>query len=64
VKRTFSHLLKFVIIKVTSYLICGPKKWGFHYWFAFPALVLDPPAMLIESKCALEWFTSEEVRII
>jgi ubiquitin-like modifier-activating enzyme ATG7 len=40
------------------------KKWSFHYWFAFPALVLDPPATLVESKRASEWFTSEEVHII
>lgn len=40
------------------------KKWSFHYWFAFPALVLDPPATLVESKRASEWFTSEEVKSV
>ncbi|KAI3779065.1 hypothetical protein L2E82_08526 [Cichorium intybus] len=24
------------------------KKFNFHYWFAFPALVLDPPATLVD----------------
>ncbi|KAJ6893653.1 hypothetical protein NC652_027644 [Populus alba x Populus x berolinensis] len=52
------------VIKVPSYLICRPKKWGFHYWFVFPVLVLDPPAILIESKRALEWFASEEARSV
>ncbi|XP_010529195.1 PREDICTED: ubiquitin-like modifier-activating enzyme atg7 isoform X2 [Tarenaya hassleriana] len=37
------------------------KKWNFHYWFAFPSLVLDPPARLIDLKPASEWFSSEEV---
>ncbi|KAF6176085.1 hypothetical protein GIB67_000179, partial [Kingdonia uniflora] len=36
------------------------KKWTFHYWFAFPALALDPPATLIDLKPASQCFTSEE----
>ncbi|OVA09199.1 UBA/THIF-type NAD/FAD binding fold [Macleaya cordata] len=36
------------------------KKWSFHYWFAFPALVLDPPATLIDLKPASQCFTLEE----
>ncbi|KAJ6979241.1 hypothetical protein NC653_027409 [Populus alba x Populus x berolinensis] len=32
--------------------------------FVFPVLVLDPPAILIESKRALEWFASEEARSV
>lgn len=37
------------------------KKWTFHYWFAFPALVLDPPATLVDLRPASQWFSSEEV---
>ncbi|KAJ8761075.1 hypothetical protein K2173_000754 [Erythroxylum novogranatense] len=40
------------------------KKWSFHYWFAFPALVLDPPAKLVELKPAAQWFTSEEAESV
>ncbi|CAK9152601.1 unnamed protein product [Ilex paraguariensis] len=36
------------------------KKWSFHYWFAFPALVLDPPATLVDIRPASQWFSSEE----
>ena len=40
------------------------KKWSFRYWFAFPALVLDPPASLVELKPASEYFTSEEAESV
>ncbi|XP_026412711.1 ubiquitin-like modifier-activating enzyme atg7 isoform X2 [Papaver somniferum] len=36
------------------------KKWSFHYWFAFPALVLDPPATLVNLQPATQCFTLEE----
>ncbi|XP_020105546.1 ubiquitin-like modifier-activating enzyme atg7 [Ananas comosus] len=36
------------------------KKWGFHYWFAFPALVLDPPASLLDLRPASEVLSAEE----
>lgn len=36
------------------------KKWSFHYWFAFPALVLDPPAILTNLKPASQWLSLEE----
>lgn len=36
------------------------KKWSFHYWFAFPALVLDPPATLVNLKPASQAFSVEE----
>lgn len=36
------------------------KKWSFHYWFAFPALVLDPPATLVDLKPASQWLSLEE----
>lgn len=37
------------------------KKWSFHYWFAFPALVLDPPATLLNLQPASEALNTEEV---
>lgn len=37
------------------------KKWSFHYLFAFPALLLDPPATLIDLKAASQVFSVEEV---
>ncbi|KAJ4827925.1 Autophagy protein 7 [Turnera subulata] len=40
------------------------KKWSFHYWFAFPALVLAPPATLGELKPASQWFTLQEAESI
>ncbi|XP_021639573.2 ubiquitin-like modifier-activating enzyme atg7 isoform X2 [Hevea brasiliensis] len=36
------------------------KKWSFQYWFAFPALVFDPPATVVGLKPASQWFTLEE----
>lgn len=40
------------------------KKWSFHYWFAFPALVLDPPATLTDLHPASQWFSPEEVESV
>ncbi|WCJ27184.1 Ubiquitin-like modifier-activating enzyme atg7 [Euphorbia peplus] len=36
------------------------KKWRFQYWFAFPALVLDPPATVAQLRPASQWFNLEE----
>ncbi|KAL6992408.1 Autophagy protein 7 [Sarracenia purpurea var. burkii] len=36
------------------------KKWTFYYWFAFPALLLDPPATLVDLRPASQWFSLEE----
>ncbi|KAL9252263.1 Ubiquitin-like modifier-activating enzyme atg7-like protein [Drosera capensis] len=36
------------------------KRWIFHYWFAFPALILHPPATVVNLKPAAKWFTPEE----
>ncbi|KAI4296917.1 hypothetical protein L6164_036834 [Bauhinia variegata] len=36
------------------------KKWNFHYWFAFPALMLDPPANVVNLKPASQWLSLEE----
>ncbi|XP_039061352.1 ubiquitin-like modifier-activating enzyme atg7 [Hibiscus syriacus] len=40
------------------------KKWNFHYWFAFPALALDPPATLVDLRPASQWFTLEEAESV
>ncbi|KAK4259637.1 hypothetical protein QN277_005949 [Acacia crassicarpa] len=37
------------------------KKWTFHYWFAFPALMLDPPVTVNYLKPASQWLSKEEV---
>lgn len=37
------------------------KNWKFYYSFAFPALVLDPPAMITSLKPASQCFSLEEV---
>ncbi|KAI4304413.1 hypothetical protein MLD38_039927 [Melastoma candidum] len=36
------------------------KRWSFYYWFAFPALVLEPAATLINIKPALQWLSTVE----
>ncbi|XP_068664271.1 ubiquitin-like modifier-activating enzyme atg7 [Aristolochia californica] len=36
------------------------KKWNFYYWFAFPALMLDPPATLVDLRPAMQWFSQAE----
>lgn len=36
------------------------KKWRFYYSLAFPALVLDPPATLVDLKPASECFSLKE----
>ncbi|XP_057456934.1 ubiquitin-like modifier-activating enzyme atg7 [Lotus japonicus] len=36
------------------------KKWSFHYWFAFPALMLDPPATVVNLRPATQWLSTEE----
>jgi len=37
------------------------KKWSFHYWFAFPALMLDPPATVVNISPASQWLSIQEV---
>ncbi|KAK3206935.1 hypothetical protein Dsin_020981 [Dipteronia sinensis] len=40
------------------------KKWSFRYWFAFPALVLDPPATLVDLRLASQWFSLQEAESV
>ncbi|MQL70276.1 hypothetical protein Taro_002617 [Colocasia esculenta] len=48
-------LLRFLIISFADL-----KRWTFHYWFAFPALILNPPATLLSLRPASDVFTPEE----
>ncbi|XP_061353295.1 ubiquitin-like modifier-activating enzyme atg7 isoform X1 [Gastrolobium bilobum] len=36
------------------------KKWSFLYWFAFPALMLDPPATVVNLRPASQWLSVAE----
>lgn len=36
------------------------KKWSFHYWFAFPAIVIAPAVTASSVKPVLELFTAKE----
>ncbi|KAK4487741.1 hypothetical protein RD792_005595 [Penstemon davidsonii] len=55
VEEDSSVLLRFLVISFADL-----KKWSFHYWFAFPALIFDPPATVVDLKPAAQWFSLEE----
>ncbi|WOK99354.1 hypothetical protein Cni_G08066 [Canna indica] len=38
------------------------KKWNFLHWFAFPALVLDPPAMVLNIQPATDALNQQEAQ--
>ncbi|KAK7263918.1 hypothetical protein RJT34_31517 [Clitoria ternatea] len=50
-----SVLSRFLVISFADL-----KKWSFNYWFAFPALMLDPPASVVNLKPASQWFSEAE----
>ncbi|EEF39865.1 autophagy protein, putative [Ricinus communis] len=52
-----SVLCRFVVVSFADL-----KKWSFHYCFAFPALVLDPPATVVDLKPASQCFTVQEAQ--
>ncbi|XP_078431565.1 thiF family protein [Wolffia australiana] len=55
VEEDCSTLLRFLVISYADL-----KKWTFHYWFAFPALVMNPPATFLSLKPASEALSTEE----
>lgn len=55
VEEDCSLLSRFLVISFADL-----KKWSFHYWFAFPAMVLDPPATVVNLQPATQWFSVEE----
>ncbi|GER24493.1 ubiquitin-like modifier-activating enzyme ATG7 [Striga asiatica] len=59
VEDNSSLLLRFLVVSFADL-----KKWSFHYWFAFPALILDLPATVIELKPAAQWFSTEEAKSV
>ncbi|KAL2930902.1 Ubiquitin-like modifier-activating enzyme atg7 [Bienertia sinuspersici] len=59
IEKDCSLLSRFLL---TSY--ADLKKWRFYYSVAFPALVLDPPATLVNLKPASEYFNPEEAESV
>ncbi|XP_076957062.1 ubiquitin-like modifier-activating enzyme atg7 [Bidens hawaiensis] len=59
VEEDSSLLLRFLIVSFADL-----KRFHFNYSIAFPALVLDPPATLVDLKPASEWFTAKEAESV
>ncbi|XP_039120849.1 ubiquitin-like modifier-activating enzyme atg7 isoform X1 [Dioscorea cayenensis subsp. rotundata] len=55
VEEDSTLLLRFLVISYADL-----KTWSFRYLFAFPALVIDPPATLMSLQPATQILTAEE----
>ncbi|CAL0329420.1 unnamed protein product [Lupinus luteus] len=50
-----SVLSRFLVISFADL-----KRWSFHYWFCFPAVMLDPPATVVNLRPASQLLSTAE----
>ncbi|XP_074565734.1 ubiquitin-like modifier-activating enzyme atg7 [Curcuma longa] len=55
VEEDSAVLLRFLVISFADL-----KKWNFLHWFAFPAVVLDPPAMILNIQSAKDALNQDQ----
>ncbi|CAO2823538.1 unnamed protein product [Amaranthus hypochondriacus] len=59
VEKECALLSRFLVISFADL-----KKWRFYYSVAFPALVLDPPANVVDLRPASEWLSLKEAESV
>ncbi|CAH9100522.1 unnamed protein product [Cuscuta epithymum] len=59
VEENSALLLRFIIISFADL-----KKFHFHYWLAYPALIIDPPATFVDLRQASHCFTPEQAQCL